>query len=63
MSTPDREHAAPDADANLPIEDLSPGTLEPKTADQVRGGADATGGKVHTSDIVVVKVHDATSPL
>jgi hypothetical protein len=29
----------------------------------VRGGADATGEKVATHDIVVVKVHDATSPL
>lgn len=61
MSTADREHTSSDADAHLPIEDLSPETLDAKTADQVKGGTDAKTGKVHTSDILITKVHDATS--
>lgn len=61
MSTADREHTSSDIDADLPVENLSPSTLDPKTAEQVRGGADANAGKVHTSDILITKVRDTAS--
>lgn len=61
VSADDREHASsPDSDSNLPIDDLSPGALDLKGAEQVRGGAGTTTAP-QFSDIVVTKKQDIGS--
>jgi len=48
--------------SSLPVEDLSPRDLDAQSDEQVKGGADATSGKVATSEIVVTKQTDVASP-
>ena len=64
MSADDRQntHAASDAEASLPVDDLNPQAVHAEAADQVRGGATTTG-QVSTSDILITKHTDSTSHL
>ena len=57
----DKSQAAhePDRDPELPIGDLSAKPVDEKSADATRGG---DGTRVSTSEIVITKSTDSTSP-
>ena len=42
MSESDRHHDEPNADAALPVEDLSLATVDARSADQIKGGVEVT---------------------
>ncbi|MGH7616296.1 MAG: hypothetical protein ACREPM_03635 [Gemmatimonadaceae bacterium] len=64
MSTNDRGTPTAADDDSLVVTDLNATAPDEKTAEQVKGGADAPAtNKVHVSEFHVTKSTDSTSPL
>ena len=59
MSTDDRE-LAPDENQSLPLTDLDPKSVDPKTADEVKGGVRGIGAVVSQASGASATVYGTT---